>query len=624
MYDPNQHKQASPDPAKEERAIHGTAVAPGNAIERAICLGHPHGTDPELRFISPEKVESEIKALTEALKEADTKLQNLASGSIDSAQRQMIQFQSMMLKDRSVQTDALKAIKDGLRASDLPAGMELPPGASSAHATAVTAVWLAYGKAIARLQESNNEVFVARVPDVDHLRRFLISKLLGEVSAVEKVEMINEPCIVVANDLTPGQAAALKPNLVVGIVTAAGSKHGHVAVIAKSLKIPFVIIPEQELPKINSGELLIVDGDKGTVVVNPTDETKRIAGEEIATIARTVKRLPIAERAPKTKDGQVVVLAATMNGIENVDEIKAVRAMGVGLVRTEFIHLKDDSLLSEERQFEEYSRILKSFSPDPVVLRIMDLGADKVLSSRRALDEANPALGVRGIRLALNQKETILIPQIRAILRAAVFGEARILIPMVNDPGEIREVRRIISDQSRKLSEAGIPHEANLKIGAMVETPSAAFLAYRIFRECDFVNIGTNDMTQYTLALDRENQLVAHHYHPHHPALIETYRKIIECNVAEAKDSKLDRKSVMICGNAASETMLLPVFIGLGYRSFSIPSREIEEVNYNLSLLDSQECRKLVEELRHPIRGAATADEVWTKLLKFRDGLQLR
>lgn len=597
--------------------LHGTAAALGTAIDKALVLSTPSERQaPQIRVSDPLGVEKELGDFKISLGKAKEKLEELAAGASNTVQKSVIQFQVMVLKDNSLISGITKAIGVGYPARNLPPGTAIPPGTESVKLDAPSAIWLELQKYINTLRASGDKYLAERTNDIESLRNFLLDTLEGKSPAVDQVASITERCIVVAEKLTPGQASALKPELVAGIVTAAGSQHDHVAVIARSFDIPLVV--GVKIDGIKKGDTLIVDGHWGEVIVNPGVAEIEKARNELESAEISARRLPIKERAPMTRNGDVVELSATMDSFSQVETIKRVRAEGVGLFRTEWMHLGEDKILSEDEQFKRYSEVLKELSPSPVVFRIMDLGADKVLHAAHNVAEPNPALGARGIRLALELKEQILIPQVRAILRAAVYGKPRILIPMVNGPGEIRAVRQIIDQQSKILATEGIPHNPNLQVGAMIETPAAALSAYRIYKESDFGNVGSNDMTQYTLALDRENTLINHHYQPHDPSLIETYRNIIRARDAAARDAEVAPKPLLVCGEASSNAEMLPVFIGLGYRAFSVPPKKIEVVNYNLSLLDTKECEALVRELRDPVKGADTAEVVHQKLKEFK------
>ncbi|NDC37499.1 MAG: phosphoenolpyruvate--protein phosphotransferase, partial [Proteobacteria bacterium] len=502
----------SPDQQdKHEQVLRGTAAALGNAIGKAFVLSTGARPNPPVRIIDSNDALAQEQRFDQALQAAQERLDALWQTATDQTQRAVLQFQSFALKDRSVIQGVRKKILEGERVSELPPIPELPAAQELVRLDAVSAVWKQFGLYKRTLQSVENPYLRARASDIDALRWFLIDTITGVPPAVDYVAQIQERCVLVAYELTPGQAASLRKEHILGVVTSAGSTNDHVAVIAKALGIPLII--GVDIAQIPPGDTIVVDGDKGTVLVNPSALSIQRAQEEIETLKRTIKRLPISERAPKTRDGESVTLAATMDNLEQAAEIKEVRARGVGLFRTEWLPLRRGEIPSEEEQVEEYKKVLKLLSPDAVVIRMLDLGADKLIealpplqgSDATPVEEANPALGLRGIRLALHYKDSILVPQIRAILRAAVYGEARILIPMVNDPGEVQEVRRVIAEESEKLTKAGIDHEPNLKVGAQFETTAAAMLAFRLFGCSDFANIGTNDITQYTLALDRGN-----------------------------------------------------------------------------------------------------------------------
>jgi phosphoenolpyruvate-protein phosphotransferase (PTS system enzyme I) len=614
-------KPAQDPRLKAEVQLNGTAASLGLAIAPAALVGTPTALASfPITIINSDQREAEAAKLEHALQRATTIFEGLLENAQHNDQRAILDSALSMMKDPELKARSSAYIQKGVPAKTWPVESPLPPGSDVTLplVDAASAVFIFCKTTIDTLRRASDEYLARRAEDMEAARDFIIILIQGGDPNALLLPQVSARVAIVAEKLTPAQAAALKKESTASIVTRGGSRNDHTAILAKALGIPLVV--GIDISQITQGDPLLVDGHDGRVIVNPAPQTVILAEKQIQLLEHNRRKKSLSDRAPRTRDGVEVTLAATLDLASQKNEILRLRPQGLGLYRTEWMYLRNGEPVSEDAQFEVYSDVLRTFSPNPVALRVLDLGADKI-SQVMAGAGPNPAMGIRGIKLLLKQKDDLLIPQIRAMLRASVFGEARILIPMVNDATEVRIVRSIIEEQRKSLEAAGINTDPSIKIGSMLETPAAVLGAYRIMQAVDFLNVGMNDLTQYTLAIDRENALVAHHFAPHHPAMIEALRRITRANTAVARDTGCEKKPCFICGDAAGQLLYIPVFIGLGFRRFSLSPSRLEEVNYLLSQVTVPQCELLVQSLRDPKTGPTDADGVYECLLKFHAGI---
>ncbi|MFO7884678.1 MAG: phosphoenolpyruvate--protein phosphotransferase [Desulfobacteraceae bacterium] len=428
----------------------------------------------------------------------------------------------------------------------------------------------------------------SRVSDIIQVSEQVMRFLVGAEDV--RISDINKRVILVAHDLSPADASQIQLERIKGFVTDRGGKDSHTGIIAKSLHIPSVLGIGNATTSVNNDDILIVDGSTGMVIINPDEDTlfkyeeRKLRYEEYkAHLARE------SHRPAVTRDGRQFALMANIELVEEIVSVKDNAADGVGLFRTEFLYLNLKRFPSEEELFEKYKEVAELMTPNCVTIRTLDINGDKVLPYSVSAEEANPALGLRAVRFCLKRTD-LFITQIKAILRAAAFGRVKLLIPMVSCLEEILEVKKIISKAVLELEEEEKIFNKNIPLGIMIEVPSAVIMAEELGREVDFFSIGTNDLIQYSLAIDRRNRQVAHLYQPLNPAVL----RMIESVMTAAKKTGVH---VAICGEMAGDPVNIPVLMGLGLKEFSMNSGAIPVIKQVIRQLDSRETRSMVEKI---------------------------
>jgi phosphotransferase system enzyme I (PtsI) len=405
--------------------------------------------------------------------------------------------------------------------------------------------------------------------------------------------------IIVAHDLSPADILQIDKKKVIGFVTDLGGKTSHTAILSRSLDIPAVIGLEKITAEVSDGDPLIVDGINGLVILNPDEETFRdyLQNKQYYEY-RERELLKLRDVPAETVDGYRIRLKGNVEFIEEIPSIKKHGGEGVGLYRTEMLFFNRDTLPDEEEQFRAYAEVVRQMAPYPVTIRTLDVGGDKFVPDLNLDDEINPALGLRAIRLSLRRPE-MFKTQLRAILRAGVFGKVRIFFPMISGVAEIREVKALLEEAKRELRERSIPFDENIEIGIMIETPSAVIVADFLAREVDFFSVGTNDLIQYSLAIDRTNEHLSHLYEPLHPAVLRSLKIVADAAHAAGIN-------VCMCGEMAGEPSYLPILLGLGYEELSMNAVSIPKVKKVLRRCSRSEAEALVAQALK----FTTADEV--------------
>jgi phosphotransferase system enzyme I (PtsI) len=395
---------------------------------------------------------------------------------------------------------------------------------------------------------------------------------------------------VVAHDLSPADTLQMNLKNVAGLITDIGGKVSHTAILARSLEIPAIVGLEVATSLINGGDLLVMDGETGDLVVNPSDEVSQSFSDRkrrIKLMEREVLRY--ASLPAETRDGIRVRLQANIELVEEISSAKMHGAEGIGLFRTEILYLNRKDLPTEEEHYQTYRRLAESVSPATATIRTLDIGGDKFLSNYSADNEMNPALGLRAIRFSMKETEIFKI-QLRGILRASSHGKLRILLPMISGIEEIRQAKAILEEVRKELIKAKVPMDSEIKIGAMIEIPSASICADILAREVDFFSIGTNDLIQYALAVDRINEHVSYLYEPLHPAILRIIRSVVQ----SAHQGGIP---VAICGEMAAEPIYALILLGLGLDEFSMNPIAIPKVKKILRMMRYEETRTLVDQL---------------------------
>ncbi|MGM0920038.1 MAG: phosphoenolpyruvate--protein phosphotransferase [Bacillota bacterium] len=450
---------------------------------------------------------------------------------------------------------------------------------------------------VSMFESMDNEYMKERAADIRDVTKRVIGHLLGV--EIPNPSMISEEVIIIAEDLTPSDTAQLNRQYVLGFTTDIGGRTSHSAIMARSMEIPAVVGTKTATADIKNGDIVIVDGIDGDVIVNPSEDV--IAGFEKKKAQYEVQKAEWAKLVNEetvTKDGQHVELAANIGTPDDVRGVLENGGEAVGLYRTEFLYMGRDQLPTEDEQFEAYKAVLERMEGKPVVVRTLDIGGDKELPYLNLPKEMNPFLGFRAIRLCLEEQD-IFRTQLRALLRASTFGNLKIMFPMIAVVDEFRQAKAILLEEKQKLVNEGVQVSDHIEIGMMVEIPSTAVLADQFAKDVDFFSIGTNDLIQYTMAADRMNERVSYLYQPYNPAILRLVTLVIEAAHKEGK-------WVGMCGEMAGDPLAIPVLLGLGLDEFSMSATSILPARSLIKNLSKEEAASFKEE----ILSMSTTEEV--------------
>ena len=439
-----------------------------------------------------------------------------------------------------------------------------------------------YAEALSAVEDS---YLSERAADIRDVIQRVLENLTGQSKQVGLSDL-TEPCIVVANDLTPSDTAMLDPEKVLGFITAAGSKTSHTAILARSLKIPAVLGLGKKIDELKSGQSILLDGFNGFVVISPSDQMLFEYGQLVKrqnSIETSLDEIRTEEA--KTLDGHSIVLSANIERATDVQAVLKSGASGVGLFRTEFLFINRKDLPDEEEQFQAYKKVSESLTPEPVIIRTLDLGGDKLLSHVNVAAEMNPFLGWRAIRLCLQEKE-LFRTQLRAILRASAFGDLKIMYPMVSGIDELDEANKLLEECQKELKDKGQKFSEAIEIGVMIETPSAAMISDKLAKRVQFFSIGTNDLIQYSLAVDRLNEKISHLYEPTHPGIL----RLIKTTVDAGKTNGI---WTGVCGEMASDLSMVPLLIGLGVGELSVTPSMVPRVKMLIRSINMSKAKEL-------------------------------
>ena len=553
------------------RVLQGIAVSPGVAIAKAMVVDdqQPRVTR---RFISRANVEAELQRLSKAMELVAEQIQDSQDevatelgeeyGAIFSAHLQMVRDEKLN-----------ESLVDSIRYR---------------HYTAEYAVSQSFARYIQFFERVPNPFLRERAGDFRDIEQRLLNVLFGADS--KRKLAANQPSIVIAHDLTPSEMANLDRGNIRGIVTEVGGPGSHSAIVAEALELPAVVGVGSHLREIQTDTVLIIDGHQGRIIVQPDEETIARYEQEVEQQKQTAIRLRGLRDLPAvTTDGETITLMANIEFPHEADACLERGASGVGLYRTEFLYLGQDHEPTEEDHYQVYAKVVHDMQGSPIVIRTLDLGADKINGDVQT-PESNPFLGLRSIRLSLRNTDQFR-RQLRAILRASVLGDVRVMFPLVSTLHELRQAKMLLSDLMEDLEEQGIAFDRNLKVGIMVEVPASVVMLDRFAREIDFISIGTNDLVQYTLAVDRNNPDVAALYNSCDPAVL----RLIQMAVDSASKAGIE---VTLCGQMGGNPVYTMLLIGMGLRSLSVTPSAIPEIKQICRTVSAEKCRELAVRVR--------------------------
>ncbi|MFR1599352.1 MAG: phosphoenolpyruvate--protein phosphotransferase, partial [Coprobacillus cateniformis] len=527
--------------------IKGIAASNGIAIAKAYKLVMP---DLTVEKVTVEDVEKEIKAYENAMEQTAKDLETIkeaASKNLSAEEAAVFDAHALVLSDPELKTQ----VEDKIR---------------NEACNAASAVDEVSAMFISMFESMGDEYFRERAADIKDVSRRLLANLLGK--PLPNPALIDEEVVIIADDLTPSDTAQLNKNLVRGFATNIGGRTSHSAIMARSLEIPAVVACKTITDDVQDGDMIALDGIEGVVMINPDEATIQeytTKRDEYKAYREELKKL-VNEKTVST-DGKHVELVANIGSPKDLEGVRENGGEGVGLFRTEFLYMESAELPSEDKQYEVYKEILEGMAGHPVVVRTLDIGGDKEIEAIDLPKEMNPFLGVRAIRLCF-QREDIFRTQLRALLRASVHGDLRIMFPMIAALGEFRKAKGILLEEKEKLIAEGIAVSDSIQVGIMIEIPAAAVLADQFAKEVDFFSIGTNDLIQYTFAADRMSSGVYYLYQPFNPSILRLVKHVIDSAHKEGKWAGM-------CGEMAGEPLAAPLLLGLGLDEFSMSATSI-------------------------------------------------
>lgn len=549
--------------------ISGIAASSGIAIAKAYRLIEPE-LSVEKRTV--EDVEAEISRFKEAIQKSTAELEiirNKAEQDLGADKAAIFDAHLLVLSD----PELLSPVQDKIQSEKVNAESSLQEIA---------------GMFISMFEQMDNEYMKERAADIRDVTKRVLSHLLG--IHIPNPSMIAEEVIIIAEDLTPSDTAQLNPFYVKGFTTDIGGRTSHSAIMARSLEIPAVVGAKTVTASIENGDMIIIDGLNGEVHINPTPElVKRYEEIQKNYASQKAEWAKLVHEETVTKDGHQVELAANIGTPKDLQGVHKNGGEGIGLYRTEFLYMGRTEMPSEEEQFEAYKTVLEGMAGKSVVVRTLDIGGDKELPYLQLPKEMNPFLGYRAIRLCLNEQE-IFRTQLRALLRASIYGNLKIMFPMIATLTEFREAKAVLEEVRQELLEKDIPVAEKIEIGIMVEIPSTAVMADVFAKEVDFFSIGTNDLIQYTMAADRMNERVSYLYQPYNPAILRLVKMVIDAAHKEGKWAGM-------CGEMAGDEVAVPILIGLGLDEFSMSATSILKARSLIRKLSLEEMKKLSEEV---------------------------
>ena len=567
--------------------ISGIPASPGIVFGKALVLKEEKIV-LDMQKIKDSQVDEEIArfyAGREAAVEQLNSIKERAYQSLGEEKAAIFEGHLMILEDEELEEEII----DYLRSN---------------HVNAAVATSVVIDQQVAILSEIDDEYLKERAGDIRDIGNRLIKNILG-MHIVDLGE-INEEAILVAYDLTPSETAQLNLDKVLGFVTDIGGRTSHTSIMARSLELPAIVGTNNVTELVNTGDFLILDALNNVVYVNPSQEDiQRLKALQTKLADEKAELAKLKDLPALTLDGHRVDVVANIGTIRDIEGAERNGAEGVGLYRTEFLFMDRDQLPTEEEQFIAYKDVVEAMNGNLVILRTMDIGGDKELPYLDLPKEMNPFLGWRAIRIALDRRE-ILNAQLRAVLRASAYGKLAVMFPMIISVEEIRELKSVIEELKVELRNEGKAFDENIQIGVMVETPSAAVNAKFLAKEVDFFSIGTNDLTQYTLAVDRGNELISHLYNPMSPSVLSLIKQVIDASHAEGKWTGM-------CGELAGDERATVLLLGMGLDEFSMSAISVPRIKKLIRNVNYQDAKLLAEKaLQQP-----TAAEIERLVIDF-------
>ena len=567
--------------------LKGIVASQGIAIGKVFLVNQDHLELSHYNIATNKEIEKEINRFKKAIEESQSQLlrakKDINKKKFKEAQY-IIDTHILLLQDKVLMDNTIKIIKH----EKIDAALALKKTIEGLRT---------------HLAEINDEYMKERTSDIDYIEQRLLRNLAGIKRDI--VAKIREKVIIVATDLSPADTANLNVNEVLGFTIDSGGKTSHTAIMARALKIPAVVGLKNITRRVKTGDTMILDGIHGVVIINPTADTllkynqKKAEYDEFEIGLLKHKDLP-----GETIDGFRVKLMANIEIMEELPSVLTYGAEGIGLYRTEFLYLNRKDLPSEAEQFEIYKTVSQKIAPHPVTIRTLDIGGDKFMSHIDVAEEINPVMGLRAIRFCLKEV-AIFKTQLRAIMRSSAYGKVKIMFPMISGIEEVRQIKIILSEVKKELQAEHKVFDPDIEIGIMVEVPSAASIADILAKEVNFFSIGTNDLIQYTLAIDRVNENVSYLYEPLHPAVLRLLRNIIN----SAHDNGIP---VAMCGEMAGEPFYMPILLGLGIDELSMNVMALPRVKSVLRSLDYKQSQLVTDS----IFKLSTAQEIETLLKK--------
>jgi phosphotransferase system enzyme I (PtsI) len=552
--------------------LQGIAVSPGVAIGEALVLDNEGFRIPR-RFLPRDAVNDELERLDRALKAAEAEVEHnrqQVAEQLGDDYAAIFSAHLQMIRDRRLREELDEMIR-------------------TRHYSAEYSISRALRRYAKVFQSLGGTAMAERANDVFDIEKRILRNLLG--MRREELAHVISPVLVLAHNLTPSETANLNPCFVLGFVTETGGPGSHTAIVAEGMGIPAVVGVGPFLTDVSGGDTVIIDGDQGQIILRPDEETLaryRHEVEEQRSLA--VKLDTLRELPAETADGVQIQLLGNIEFPSEVEQCKQRGTDGIGLYRTEFLYLGRDEDPTEESHYEAYLTVARAMEGKPVVMRTLDLGADKMRTLPDPEDERNPVLGLRSVRLALRHRD-LFRTQLRAILRASVLGNIRVMFPLISTLLELRQAKMVLADAMEDLEEAGIAFDRSIKVGMMVEVPSAVMMMDRFVEEVDFFSIGTNDLIQYCLAVDRSNKDVAYLYTGADPAVI----RLIAMAIHVANQHNVP---IGMCGQMSGNPQYAMLLIGLGLRSFSATPAAIPEIKRVCRSTTIEQCEQVARHAR--------------------------